>query len=55
MSAEEFPHLAYEYAEVENEINTFSFQTVTGILCEVVFVPTSYLLGNDSLFAPPFV
>jgi hypothetical protein len=52
MLSEELPHPVYEYSEVENEVNTFSFQTITGILYEIVFVPTPYLLGEDSVFAP---
>ncbi len=43
---------AYNFTAVENQENTFSFRTELGVTYTVVFVPTPYLLGDDSVFAP---
>ena len=54
MQSEEssYPNQKYSFSFLGGEDNIHSFQTRNGFVYEVLFRPTPYLFGNDSIYAP---
>ena len=43
---------SYEYKFEEKQYDTYSFQTVNGVVYDVVFKPSPYIFNEDAIYAP---
>jgi hypothetical protein len=52
MKNEEHQLLAYDFSFGGGENNSYFFETINNIFYQVKFKPTTYLFGEESIFAP---